>query len=97
MIIQIALKATRGILWCLMMIGNAVSGMMLRQMEYDADRYETRYFGSNTFATTLRRIRLLGVAYQQAMGDLGTFFEEDRLVDNFPQLVAHNMSNFTRE
>ena len=96
-IIQIALKATRGILWCLMMIGNAVSGMMLRQMEYDADRYETRYFGSNTFATTLRRIRLLGVAYQQAMGDLGTFFEEDRLVDKFPQLVAHNMSNFTRE
>jgi hypothetical protein len=97
LMIQLSLKVTRGILWCLMMVGNAVSGMMLRQMEYDADQYETRYFGSNTFATTSRRIGLLSVAYERAIGDLGTFIEEDRLVDNFPQLVAHNMSNFTRE
>jgi len=95
--IQSSLKLTRGILWCLMMVGNAVSGMMLRQMEYDADRYETRYFGSNTFATTSQRIGLLSVAYEKAIDDLGTFFEEDRLVDDFPRLVAHNMSNFTPE
>jgi Zn-dependent protease with chaperone function len=88
---------TRRILWCLMMVGHAVSGYMLRQMEYDADRYEVRYFGSNTFATTSRRIALLSVAYQQAMDDLGVFYEEDRLVDNFPQLVAHNASELTAE
>jgi len=86
---------SRRILWCLMMVGHAVSGYMLRQMEYDADRYEVRYFGSNTFATTSQRIALLSVAYHQAMDDLGVFYEENRLVDNFPQLVAHNASELT--
>ncbi|QDU47634.1 Protease HtpX [Symmachiella dynata] len=67
---QLCVAITRGVLWFLMLVGHAVSGFMLRQMEYDADRYETRVAGSETFAETSHRIRQLGVAYgltQQAV------------------------------
>ena len=40
---------TRRILWCLMMIGHIVSGILLRQMEFDADRHEAQLTGSDTF------------------------------------------------
>ena len=35
-------------LWVLMWIGHGVSSFMLRQMEFDADRYEARVAGSET-------------------------------------------------
>ena len=38
---------TRRILWVLMVIGHGVSSFMLRQMEFDADRYEARVSGSD--------------------------------------------------
>jgi Zn-dependent protease with chaperone function len=53
---------TRRVLWVLMMIGHAVSSFMLRQMEFDADRYETRVAGSDAFAATSERLRMLGLA-----------------------------------
>jgi Zn-dependent protease with chaperone function len=43
---------TRWILWILMFMGHVVSSIMLRQMEYDADRYEARVAGSETFVLT---------------------------------------------
>ncbi|HEY2252200.1 MAG TPA: M48 family metallopeptidase, partial [Planctomycetaceae bacterium] len=43
---------TRRILWVLMWIGNLVSCFMLRQMEFDADRHEARFAGSQTFQQT---------------------------------------------
>jgi hypothetical protein len=43
---------SRRLLWCLMYSGHLVAGFMLRQMEFDADRYEARLAGSETFAKT---------------------------------------------
>src|SRR5258708_28474438 len=40
---------TRRILWVLMWIGQFVSCFLLRQMEFDADRHEARFAGSETF------------------------------------------------
>jgi len=40
---------SRRILWGLMLVGQAVSCFMLRQMEFDADRYEARLAGSTAF------------------------------------------------
>lgn len=94
---RLMIGGTRRILWCLMMIGHGVSGYMLRQMEYDADRYETRFSGSKTFVTTSRRLAVLSVAYQNSLSALSSFYEEDRLVDNFPRLVSHNASQFKPE
>jgi hypothetical protein len=37
------------------------------------------------------------VAYQNTLTALTSFYEEDRLVDNFPRLVSHNASQFKPE
>ena len=80
---------TRRVLWVLMNIGHAVSSFMLRQMEFDADRYETRLAGSDEFAETSRRIRMLSVASQAAFNDLGAAWQERRLGDDLALLIRH--------
>lgn len=88
---------TRKILWVLMMLGHAVGGFLLRQMEFDADRYETRLAGSETFEATCRRLLVLNVATQGAHVDLGRFFKEGRLGDNLPKLMLHNVDQIPAE
>lgn len=88
---------TRKILWLLMMMGHLVSGFLMRQMEFDADRYEARLAGSRCFAATSKRLALLGVANQGALNDLGQFYAEGRLVDNFPALININLSKMPEE
>ena len=61
---------TRKILWLLMLLGHIVAGFMLRQMEFDADRYEARLAGSDTFECTCRQLRVLGIAWHGAQVDL---------------------------
>lgn len=88
---------TRKILWALMMVGHLVSGFLMRQMEFDADRYEARLVGSRCFAATSKRLALLGVANQGALNDLGQFYSEGRLVDNFPALININFKKLPEE
>jgi Zn-dependent protease with chaperone function len=88
---------TRRILWCLMIVGHAFSAYLLRQMELDADRYETRLAGSDTFASTTRRLVVLQLAHQTALADLGRFYREGRLADNFPQLLLTKVDQLTAE
>ena len=88
---------TRKILWGLMLLGHLVAGFMLRQMEFDADRYEARVAGSETFEATCRRMMLLNVGWQGAQGDLSDFYHEGRLVDNLPRLILVNIEKFPPE
>ncbi|MEJ7592200.1 MAG: M48 family metalloprotease [Planctomycetaceae bacterium] len=82
---------TRKVLWVLMMAGHLISGYLLRQMEFDADRHEARLAGSRTFATTARQLAVLNVAYRGAISDLGGFYAEGRLGDNLPKLILLNV------
>jgi len=81
---------TRKILWVLMLFGHAISSFMLRQMEYDADRYETHLVGSEVFESTTQRMLELSLAHGWAFRDLGNAWEEGRLVDNLPALILAN-------
>ncbi len=85
---------TRKILWALMMVGHAVSGFLLRHMEFDADRHEARLVGGDAFEVTSRQITLLSVAYEAAKSDLAAFYRDGRLADNLPKLVTANLDNF---
>jgi Zn-dependent protease with chaperone function len=81
---------SRKILQGLMMAGHAVSSSMMRQMEFDADRYEARLVGSRVFESTVRDLICLGAAYQQSLSDLSGLWQEGRLADSLPHLVAAN-------
>ena len=87
----------RGILWVLFHIGLAISGIMLRQMEYDADRYECSFAGSAAFGSTVRKLHLLNGACQIAHMQLSASLDHRKLVDDYPGLIAYHAGNMIQE
>lgn len=75
---------TRRILWVFMMTGHTISSFMLRQMEYDADRYAARIVGSDVFRVTSVKMHLLAFAGQQVYGSLGYAWNEGAISDELP-------------
>ena len=90
-VFKAAVWLSRWVLWTFMMAGHIVSGFLLRQMEFDADRYEARMVGGDVFESTARRLQLLGVATQGAFIDLRNSWRDGSLVDNLPKLITANV------
>jgi Zn-dependent protease with chaperone function len=88
---------TRKILWALMHVGHWISCYMLRQMEYDADRYEALLGGSGTFAATSHRLVVLNVGSRAAHDNLNAALAEGRLADDFPGLLLARVNRFPAE
>jgi len=79
---------TRRILWLFMNVGHAVSCFMMRQMEFDADRFESQVVRSETFAETTRHFQLLNAAWQQTIAQQTEAYATNRLVNDLPRLSA---------
>jgi len=75
---------TRKILWAFMWVGHGLSCFMLRQMEFDADHYETQIAGSDSFAKTSQAIRVIELGRQRAINLQQESFSSGRLVDDLP-------------
>lgn len=88
---------TRRILFGLMWAGQAISCYMMRQMEFDADRYEARLVGAPTFESTMRDIRLLDLSHQKSLSDLDASWRENRLADSLPALTLANRERMPEE
>lgn len=88
---------TRRILFGLMWAGQAISCYMMRQMEFDADRYEARLVGATTFESTMRDIRVLDLSHQKSLADLGACWRENRLADSLPALTLANRERMSEE
>jgi Zn-dependent protease with chaperone function len=73
---------TRQLLKLLMIVGHLISSLMLRQMEFDADRYEVCVAGSKVFASTFRRLTELTVYLNDIGDDLHNAYSQGRLPDN---------------
>jgi Zn-dependent protease with chaperone function len=80
-----------------MYLGLAVSAFLSRQMEYDADGYEIRLAGSDTFAATAVRLALLERARHRAYEVLRTFWQQHhRLPDHFPAFLLDQETRLDR-
>jgi Zn-dependent protease with chaperone function len=79
---------SRRVLWALMHAGQAVSCYMLRQMEYDADRYHCGVAGSDTLRETALRLDELQVASDAAFLALRASWRAERLPENLPQFIV---------
>jgi len=88
---------SRQLLFGLLWLGNALSCFLLRQMEFDADRYEARMVGFRTFTSSFSRLAEMNIAHQMALGDVETFHSEGRLPDNFPALIVATAPRVTPE
>ena len=79
---------TRGILWLFMALGHTLSCTLLRQMEYDADRYATRLIGSPAYEETSRRVAVLDAATRTANRILVKCLHRGQFPDDLPFLIA---------
>jgi hypothetical protein len=92
-----AVWLTRRVLWVFMAVGHVISSFLLRQMEYDADRYQARVAGSEEFEKIFYRMTMLSIGQHVATQDLGHFWEDRKLPDRIPELVAANADLLTDE
>ena len=89
---------SRLVLKTLMYLGHALSSVLLRQMEYDADRCEARVVGSDTCAATTRRIGVLARTAADLEHDVvGQWQGTLRLPDDFPALLAQRLEHLSAE
>jgi hypothetical protein len=92
--IQIAIWFSRSILKLLMLASHIIAGFMLRQMEYDADAWEIKVVGSETFEATLRKFATLGAALDGTYQQIRAHWKKDRrLPDNLSELLRQNHEN----
>ena len=78
---------SRRVLWCLMQAGHAISCFMLRQMEFDADRYAARTAGSEVEREVSTRMAELAVSFHTAADASELSWNEGRLPEDLPVLV----------
>jgi len=86
-LIRLSVWLTRRVLWVLMHLGHAISCFMLRQMEYDADSYETKLAGSEAFARTIGKLQALNAAGLLASQKMEKSWEGRRLPQNLPSFI----------
>lgn len=79
-----AIWVSRLVLSGLMMAGHAISCFMMRQMEYDADSYEIKIAGSDSFVRTMGRLRQLNAGAQFAYRDVSVGWQKRELPLNLP-------------
>lgn len=78
---------TRLLLKALFWIAHLLAGYMSRQMEFDADRYEVRFAGSEEFEGTFRRLMELHAAESAAETEVVSLWKTKKLPDNLPALI----------
>ena len=92
--VQIAVWLSRLVLKLLMFSGHIIAGFMLRQMEYDADAYQIKIVGSETFEVTHRKLATLSAAmrgtYQQIQA---RWKKSGQLPDNLSELLRQMHEN----
>jgi len=89
-IASFCVRMSREILRKLMYLGNVISSSLLRQMEYDADRYTVRLVGRNVHASILRDIFLLSHVYQISLSAVLNRYRQGTLTDSLATLMQAN-------
>lgn len=94
---RLIIWSTRKLLWLLMMAGQYISSLMLRQMEFDADRYEARLVGAEQFADTSRRLNILAYAASELDNEMYQLWMDNGFVlDDMPRAITDKADSYSR-
>ena len=96
-IAQLFVMLSRVVLFLLMRVGQLVSGILLRQMEYDADLHEAWLVGNEVFRHTSNKLQLLGVSTEAAHQAAFQFFQQGDLADDFSRFTLHFAASMPAE
>lgn len=95
---QLGVWFARMILRILMYIGWLIGGFMMRQMEYDADAWEIKLAGSETFERTQRKLATLSAAMEKMYKQIHVQWEKtQQLPDNLSELLRQNHESLSPE
>jgi Zn-dependent protease with chaperone function len=87
---------SRLILKGLMLVGHAITGFLMREMEYDADRCEIHVAGSEGFEWAMFHLAEAGATTNWLHHEMAkTWRASHRLPDNIPMLVAHHVAQMS--
>lgn len=86
-ILRACIGGSRALLRGFLHAGHAISCFALRQMEYDADRYQALLAGADALEETMQRLPELAAAEHAAWSELGALRREGRLADDVPELI----------
>jgi Zn-dependent protease with chaperone function len=93
----LAIAGTRLLMSGLFQISFRLTQHMSRQMEFDADRYEALFAGSDTFRVTARNLRGLNEAFDEINRKNIAAWRENRLLRDMPSAVATHFAAFGSE
>lgn len=102
--ISVLLLAARGGVWGsrqilrgLLNAGTLIVATLSRQMEFDADAQAVRIAGSDAFATTMTRLRVLDIADAHTLGYVNRGLEEGRLGDDWMALMEAHIARISAQ
>ncbi|HUQ70357.1 MAG TPA: M48 family metalloprotease, partial [Planctomycetaceae bacterium] len=78
-------------------VGLFFSRRLSRQMEFDADRYETLVAGSDTFAATFERLAVLSFASDFADRAADQFLREGKCIDDYAKFVVYQADELPKD
>ena len=91
---QLGITLTRKLFALLFLINYKTTQFMSRQMEYDADTYESIFSGSAQFENTAIQLRKLAYADQDIQEININAWNESQLLNNLPSAIAEAANNF---
>jgi Zn-dependent protease with chaperone function len=95
---RFALWITRGLLKAVLYAGEAVSCLLLREMEFDADRVQIDLAGTETFEETFRRLKTLRETLNRVYQELRVSWNLNRrLPDNLPEFLRQSEAALSTE
>lgn len=91
---QLGIMLTRKLFGLLFLINYKTTQFMSRQMEYDADTYESIFSGSSQFENTAIQLRKLAYADQDIQEININAWNESQLLNNLPSAIAYAANSF---
>jgi Zn-dependent protease with chaperone function len=87
-LLWVPVKIVHIFLRVLLVISNVFSSFLLREMEFEADRYQGRLVGIDQMADTMRCVLETNYALLIARNDILTNSSSKNITENFPEYVA---------
>jgi Zn-dependent protease with chaperone function len=93
---RLFLRVGRGILWVFMALGRLGTCMVSRADEYNSDRYAVRLCGAEAHVNALQKTSSLSVVLGVALSEARQSWEDKRLPDDLPRMVAARAERLDR-
>ena len=88
LVTQLVIWLACGVLWLFLKLGQLFSFVLLRQMEYDADRWHARICGCGTFQAGHEKIAIMKLLWDQVADRIKPYVDDGILINDLPKFVV---------